>query len=137
MAYKREGRRLLQVSRFGGLFQPNYDELRIFKCHAYTLIPKDDPRKLEQRSRKYIFLSYELDDKISYRIWDLEHRQIIRSSNVVFNESAMHKTVKQPIKVERVIFSKVSSFMMVQPNTRSTSWVAESSSTDSAPIDLA
>ena len=36
----------------------NYDKLRIFGCEAYTLIPKDDHRKLEPRSRKCVFLRY-------------------------------------------------------------------------------
>ena len=38
---------------------------------------------------------------------DPEHRQIVRSSDVVFNESAMHKTAERPIEVGRVIFSDV------------------------------
>ena len=36
--------------------KPNYDKLRIFGCEAYALIPKDDRRKLEPRSRKCVFL---------------------------------------------------------------------------------
>ena len=31
--------------------KPSYDKLRIFGCEAYTLIPKDNRRKLEPRSR--------------------------------------------------------------------------------------
>ena len=79
--------------------KPNYDKLRIFGCEAYALIPKDDHRKLEPRSRKCIFLGYGPDGEIGYRLWDPEHRQIVRSSDVVFNESAMHKTAKRPIEV--------------------------------------
>ena len=36
--------------------KPNYDKLRIFGCEAYALIPKDDRRKLDPRSRKCFFL---------------------------------------------------------------------------------
>ena len=34
--------------------KPNYDKLRIFGYEAYALIPKDDHRKLEPRSRKCV-----------------------------------------------------------------------------------
>ena len=80
--------------------KPNYDKLRIFDCEVYTLIPKDDHRKLEPRSRKCVFLGYGPDDEIGYRLWDPEHKQIVRSSDVVFNESAMHKTAEGLLKSE-------------------------------------
>ena len=57
--------------------KPNYDKLRIFGCEAYALIPKDDRRKLEPRSRKCVFLGYGPDGEIGYRLWDPEHRQIV------------------------------------------------------------
>ena len=77
----------------------NYDKRRIFRCEAYTLILKDDRRKLDPRSRKCVFIGYEPEGEIGYRLWDPEHRQIIRSSDVVFNESAMHKKAERPIEV--------------------------------------
>ena len=46
--------------------KPNYDKLRIFGCEAYALIPKDDRRKLEPRSRKCVFLGYGPDGEIRY-----------------------------------------------------------------------
>ena len=112
--------------------KPNYDKLRIFGCEAYALIPKDDRRKLEPRSRKCIFLGYELDSEIEYQLWDPEHRQIVRSSDVVFNESAMHKTAKRPVEVRRVIFSEVPT-LHERPthNTRSVSRVTKHSQTES------
>ena len=79
--------------------KPNYAKLRIFRCEAYALIPKDDRRKLEPRSRNCVFLGYGPDGEIGYQLWEPEHKQIIRSSDVVFNESAMHKTAKRPIEV--------------------------------------
>ena len=85
----------------------SYDKLRIFGCEAYALIPKYDHRKLEPRSRKHVFVGYGPDGEIGYRLWDPEHRQIIRSSDVMFNESPMHKMAERPIEVRRVIFSEV------------------------------
>ena len=48
--------------------KPNYEKLRIFGCEAYALIPKDDRRKLEPRSRKCVFLGYGPDGEIGYRL---------------------------------------------------------------------
>ena len=114
----------------------SYDKLRIFGCEAYALIPKNDRRKLEPRSRKFVFLGYGPDDEIRYQLWDLEHRQIVRSSDVVFNESAMHKTAERPIEVRRVIFSEVPTLHdSPNHNKRSVSWITDTfqtKSTDSA-----
>ena len=85
----------------------NFNKLRIFGCEAYALLPKDNHRKLEPSSRKCIFLGYGSDGEFRYRLWDPEHRQIIRSSDVVFNESAMHNIVERHIEVRMVTFSEV------------------------------
>ena len=76
-----------------------YHKLRIFGCEAYTLIPKEDHCKLEPRSRKCVLLGYGLDGEIGYRLYDLENIEIIRSLDIVFNETAMYKMVKSPIEV--------------------------------------
>ena len=46
----------------------NYDKLRIFGCEAFALILKDECLKLEPRSRKCVFLGYEPDGEIGYRL---------------------------------------------------------------------
>ena len=58
---------------------PDYGKLRIFGCEAYALVPKDDRRKLESRSRKCIFIGYEPDGSFAYQLWDPETREVIRS----------------------------------------------------------
>ena len=113
--------------------KPNYDKLRIFGCEVYALIPKDDRRKLKPRSRECAFLGYGPDGEIGYRLWDPEHRHIIRSSDVMFNESTMHKTDERPIEVRRVIFSGVSTLHEGPThNTRSVSRVTDTSRTKSS-----
>ena len=120
--------------------KPNYDTLRIFRCEVDALIPKDDRRKIELRSRKCVFLEYGPNDEIGYRLWDPEQRQIVRSLNVVFNESVMHKTAERPIEVRRVVFFELPT-LLVGPthNTRSVSRVTDIShieSTDSAQPNI-
>ena len=111
--------------------KPNYDKLRIFGCEAYALIPRDNRRKLEPRSRKCFFLCYDPDGEIRYQLRDPEHRQIIRSSDVVFNESAMHKMAKRTIEVRRVVISEVPTLHDGPAhNTRSVSQVTDISSTE-------
>ena len=77
-------------------------------------------------------LGYGPDDEIGYRLWDPEHRQIVRISDVVFNESAMHKTAERPIEVRRVIVSEVPTLHDGPThNTRSVSQVTDISRTES------
>jgi transposase InsO family protein len=57
--------------------KPDYDKLRIFGCEAYALVPKDDRRKLESRSRKCIFLVYGPDGSFSYRLWDPKTHHVV------------------------------------------------------------
>ena len=56
--------------------------------------------KLEAKSKKCIFIGYEVDD-FGYRLWDFENRKIIRSRDVVFNEKVMYKDQFQGKKEEK------------------------------------
>jgi hypothetical protein len=113
--------------------KPDYGQLRIFGCEAYTLVPKDDRRKLESQSRKCIFLGYGTDGSFGYRLWDPETHQVVQSSEVVLNESAMHKCTEHPIKVRRVMFSDVSTPLDgPAQHTRSASQPANPPSTEGA-----
>jgi hypothetical protein len=87
--------------------KPDYGKLRIFGCDTYALVPRDERRKLESRSRKCVFLGYGPDGSFGYRLWDPETHQVVRSSNVVFNESTMLKAADFLIKLRRVTFADV------------------------------
>jgi hypothetical protein len=113
--------------------KPDYKKLQIFGCEAYALVPRDERRKLESRSRKCIFLRYGPDGSFGYRLWDPETHQVVRSSDVVFNESAMHKATDRPIKLRRVTFSDVSTPLDGgAEHTRSASRLANPLSTEGA-----
>ena len=85
----------------------DYAKLRIFGCEAYALVPNDERRKLDSRSRKCIFLGYGPDRNYEYSLWDPETRQVISIADVIFNESAMHKSAERPIEFRQVTFSDV------------------------------
>ena len=65
--------------------RPKVDHLRIFGCTAFSFIPKDERRKLDDKSRKCIFLGYSSNQK-GYRLYDLERKRIFHSRDVKFNE---------------------------------------------------
>ena len=68
---------------------------------------------------------------MGYQLWDPEHRQIIRSSDVVFNESIMNQSIDKPIEVRRVTFSHVPTLQDGPTHkTRSASQVIEPSNTN-------
>jgi hypothetical protein len=79
--------------------KPNYGKPRIFRCEAYALVPRDEHRNLESRSRKCVFLGYGPNRSFSYRLWDLETHQVVRSSDVVFTKFAMHKASDRSIEL--------------------------------------
>ena len=68
-------------------------------------LSEDECRELEPRSQKCVFLGHKPDDNFGCWLWDLETRQVVQSSDVIVNESIMHKLAKFPIKLGRVTFS--------------------------------
>ena len=66
--------------------KPKVENLRVFGCTAYSLIPKDERHKLDFKARKCIFLGYPCNRK-GYRLYDQSIRRVIHSRDVRFNES--------------------------------------------------
>ena len=52
--------------------QVKYSFLRTFGCEGFVHIDKDDRTKLEDKSKKCIFIGYGVDD-FGYRLWDYEN----------------------------------------------------------------
>ncbi|KAK3020690.1 hypothetical protein RJ639_045596 [Escallonia herrerae] len=68
----------------------NYSFLRVFGCIAYAHINKEERKKLDSKSQKCVFIGYG-GDEYGYRLWDYEHNKIIRSRDVIFDESQLYK----------------------------------------------
>ena len=75
----------------------SYQRLRTFGCEAYAHVPKELRAKLDPKSRKCIFVGYGMDGQFGYRLWDPESQKVIRSSDVVFNETKMHKQPEKEV----------------------------------------
>ena len=85
-----------------------YHRLKTFSCEAYAHVSKEFRAKLDLKLRKCIFIGYGLDCQFGYRLWDPESRSIIRCSDVVFNETKMHKQPMKEVKFQKVTFFDVS-----------------------------
>ena len=49
-------------------YKPNVNHLHIFGCSAYAHIPKDERSKMDPKTKKRIFLGYDIGVK-GYRLW--------------------------------------------------------------------
>jgi transposase InsO family protein len=66
-----------------GLPSINIHSLHPFGCLTYYKMPEENSKKLDQRGRASILLSY-LADGNGYRVWDLEKRTVVKSRDVTF-----------------------------------------------------
>ena len=73
--------------------------LRVFGCDAYIHVPKEKRTKLDNKSKRCIFIGYK-DGLKGYKIWNLETRKVVYSQDVVFREVkyvVKHETIpKEP-----------------------------------------
>ncbi|KAK3035136.1 hypothetical protein RJ639_032638 [Escallonia herrerae] len=78
----------------------NYSFLKVFGCIAYAHIDKEERKKLDSKSQKCVFIGYG-GDEYGYRLWDYEHNKIIRSRDVIFDESRLYKHRLQEHGIEK------------------------------------
>ena len=64
--------------------------LRTFGCLCYVLVDSDSRDKLDAKSKKCYFIGYG-DEEFGYRLWDDVDQKILRSHNIVFNETIVYK----------------------------------------------
>ncbi|KAK2977018.1 hypothetical protein RJ640_022284 [Escallonia rubra] len=68
----------------------NYSFLRVFRCIVYARIEKEEMKKLDSKSQKCVFIGYG-GDGYGYHLWDYIHNKIIKSRDVIFDESQLYK----------------------------------------------
>ena len=64
-------------------YKPEVGHLRVFGSKAFSHIPKDERRKLDEKSVKCTFLGY-CDDHKAYKLFDLSTHKLIASRDVIF-----------------------------------------------------
>ena len=82
--------------------------MKVFGCVSYVLIDSSARFKLDAKSELCYFIGYG-DSELSYCLWDDQNRKIVRSKDVVFNETILYKdrTSKSEGKKSVVIMSKI------------------------------
>jgi len=81
--------------------KPSVHYFRTFGCDAYVYVPKENRKKLDFRSKKAIFLGYDLRSK-AYRLWDTEKNCVVISQNVKFNEEQFGERIFHEYSTEKM-----------------------------------
>lgn len=68
--------------------RPGVDHFKIFGCIAYTHIPDEKRKKVDDKGEKCIFLSVSEQSK-AYRLYNPNTKKIIISRDVVFDEEKL------------------------------------------------
>nr|CAE04657.2 OSJNBa0061G20.13 [Oryza sativa Japonica Group] len=66
--------------------RPSVEHLRVFGCVGYVKTVKPNPRKLDDRGTRMVFIGYEQGSK-AYRMYDPVARRVCVSRDVVFDET--------------------------------------------------
>ena len=65
--------------------KPRVDYFRIFECVAYAYIPDQKINKLDDKSKRCVFLGV-TDESKAYKLFDPVAKKVIMSRDVVFEE---------------------------------------------------
>lgn len=65
--------------------KPDYSRFKVWGCVAFTHIPEQKRSKLDFKSRKGIFMGYDLQRK-AYKVWIPETSDMLTSRDVIFYE---------------------------------------------------
>ena len=77
---------------FESLFnrKPDVSNLRVFGCKSFVHIPDHQRKKLQEKSRKCVFVGYPEGTK-GFKLYDPSAKVFIRSRDVVFDEGKFHE----------------------------------------------
>lgn len=60
----------------------NISNLRMFGCLGYIHIPKEQRKKIDNKTRKCLFLGYNIESK-AYMMYDTKDKRILISKDVI------------------------------------------------------
>ena len=84
--------------------KPSVDHFRVFGCHSYVHIPKDERKKQDLKSKKSIFLGYGSTSK-GYRLYNFTKKKVILSRDVIFNEQKFgHDDIGQETESHKYVY---------------------------------
>ncbi|KAL0393103.1 UNVERIFIED_CONTAM: Retrovirus-related Pol polyprotein from transposon TNT 1-94 [Sesamum radiatum] len=85
--------------------KPSAKHLRVFGSICYVHIPTEKRHKLEEKTKKGIFLGYSTQSK-GYRIYNLKTKKLIISRDVEFDEDAMWNWDEEKVERQSVMIPK-------------------------------
>jgi len=68
--------------------KPDFSDIKVFGCHCFAWIPKEQRHKLDSKSRPAIYLGPAVPGKHGYRLYDPSNGEIFIGSSVIFHESS-------------------------------------------------
>jgi hypothetical protein len=71
--------------------KPSVAHMKVFGCIAYAHVPKENRRKLDDKSVKCIFIGYNIETR-SYRLFDPQAKKVIIRKDVVFDEHGIYQS---------------------------------------------
>ncbi|MCO5547484.1 hypothetical protein L7F22_000934 [Adiantum nelumboides] len=71
--------------------KPKVHHLRVFGCLAFTHVPVEKQKKLDDKSRKCIFIGYS-DVSNAYKLYDPIKKESFISRDVIFDENTSFKS---------------------------------------------
>lgn len=95
--------------------KPSVAHFKVFGCECYAHVPKENRRKLDPKSRKCIFLGYDMETK-GYRLYDPQAKEVLVSRDVVFQECKRQE--------EEVPSSSSKEITIQRPQPQAASWPA-------------
>ena len=90
---------------FEALFgrKPNVEHIGVFGCVGYSLVPKDERRKLDVVAKRCVLVGYGSEVK-GYRLFDPERQKVRYSRDVRFNETEFGlKKESSPVEPIRLV----------------------------------
>src|SRR5688500_1038351 len=74
--------------------KPNLNKLRIFGSKVFIKNKKNSLKKLDSKIKEGMFLGYNEDNK-TFRIWDIERKEVIFSRDITVKESELIKQIEE------------------------------------------
>uniref|UniRef100_A0AAV1V806 Reverse transcriptase Ty1/copia-type domain-containing protein n=1 Tax=Peronospora matthiolae TaxID=2874970 RepID=A0AAV1V806_9STRA len=75
--------------------KPSVKHMRVFKCRAFILTPREKRLKWDPKAREGMFMGYEEASK-AYRLYDIEADQVVISRDITFDESTFDFSLDRP-----------------------------------------
>ena len=80
----------------------SYSFLKTFDCEAFAHIHSKNRTKLEAKSKKCVFVGYDIDE-FGYRLWDFENNKIVRRKDTIFNKKVLLKIYCRNMRRKKMI----------------------------------